>query len=459
MKRETKILRLEKLISKLEVKLNKTLEKVQNKKGLLQNLNDTLAQFYKKQIVKANLKLEAINNNSYVDKNKIFVYASDIQKQKGKRFHEKLISKSLDRKEKTTIKYHEYIKTRREKGKKANKKVFRLGQKINHYEMVIKYHETELLKIDNGVYVYKNVYERIKQKFRQIPYETQKKIWGIIFISPWLVGVIFFFLFPLFKTIWYSFNVTKPYNGKITTVFDGFGQYKYLFTTYTYYGALYLEELLNSMLDVVINVPVILIFSLFIAVLLSKDFKGSKFIKVLFFIPVVYNVTVITQITDGQMGDRLNSDLTVIADTFTSFLVQMGLGQGIISFLIQTVDRIQSIINLSGVQILIFLAALQSIPKNLYEAADMEGCTGYEKFWKITFPMVTPIFLTCVVYTIVDNFTRSSILTMVDNARDSLQNYGLASAMSVLYFLFNAVVIVVSFLALKGVVFYYDDRK
>ena len=125
---------------------------------------------------------------------------------------------------------------------------------------------------------------------------------------------------------------------------------------------------------------------------------------------------------------------------------------------LNAVSRIFTIVNLSGIQILIFIAAIQAVPNHLYEAAAVEGATKYESFWKITIPMITPMILTAAIYTVVDSFTRSPIIRYLDQAMSQGRN-GLAAAMSLTYFLINLALVGVIFLLMRGRVFYYDEKE
>lgn len=140
--------------------------------------------------------------------------------------------------------------------------------------------------------------------------------------------------------------------------------------------------------------------------------------------------------------------------------MQIGIGNGLVGFLTDAVNRIFTIVNKSGIQILVFIAALQSIPAHLYEAAKVEGATKYEMFWKITIPMISPMVLTAAVYTIVDSFVGSELMQfMTVNSQGttmSTNRPGLYSAISIVYFLANAFIIAIIFLLMRKRVFYYD---
>ncbi|MEI3527203.1 MAG: ABC transporter permease subunit [Bacilli bacterium] len=136
----------------------------------------------------------------------------------------------------------------------------------------------------------------------------------------------------------------------------------------------------------------------------------------------------------------------------------IGVPVKLVTFLSGITSTIYRTISYSGIQILIFLTAIQSVPKHLYEAATIEGATGYEQFWKITLPMVSPMILTVVVYTIVDSFLRLEIGDVMDKVYNN-NEYGYYAAMSWLYILASLLIMGIIVGILSKVVFYYDDKK
>jgi ABC-type sugar transport system permease subunit len=133
-------------------------------------------------------------------------------------------------------------------------------------------------------------------------------------------------------------------------------------------------------------------------------------------------------------------------------LVEVGFPPGIIDYLVSAIMQIYDVISSAGVQILIFLAALQSVPGSMYEVAKMEGATAYESFWKITFPMVSPLIMTNIIYTIIDSFSDSPITKTIYETAFRTQNFGLSASMSWLYTLIvSALLIVIGFLVSKKV--------
>jgi ABC-type sugar transport system permease subunit len=136
-----------------------------------------------------------------------------------------------------------------------------------------------------------------------------------------------------------------------------------------------------------------------------------------------------------------------------SFLLNVGIGQGLIEFLIAAVDRIFTIVTQSGIQILIFIAALQAIPKHLYEAAKIEGATAYDCFCKITVPMVSKMFLPVLIYSIVDGFASSELINlMTKDSTGAKISYGMASTIAIIYFIVNLIIIGIIYLFLRKAV-------
>lgn len=163
----------------------------------------------------------------------------------------------------------------------------------------------------------------------------------------------------------------------------------------------------------VYQTPVILLFSLYIAVLLNQKFRGRWLFRVLFFIPVIavsgIVITILNQdyLAKIMQGETGSSSLISVVDV-TGFTNLMGIPSEVLSPLTAVVNDIFNLAWRSGIQILIFVAGLQTVPNSLYESAVIDGVTGWEKFWKITFPLITPMVLMNAIFTIVDNFTNSS---------------------------------------------------
>lgn len=265
-------------------------------------------------------------------------------------------------------------------------------------------------------------------------YKRNKVIMGLLFLTPWMIGFVTLFLVPFFESLRYSFFDLTPTSGEILQDFVGFENYRYAFNEHVTSTSSFSVELINTTLDAVINLPVLLIFSLFIAVMLNMEFKGRAFVRAVFFIPVILNSAAVASALGG--GDAIAAILEEqgIEQIFDLefYLVQTGMTPTIVSFIVGLIDRIYSILSLAGVPILLFLASIQSVPKHLYEAAKIEGATGYETFWLITLPNVSPHIITVTVYALVDTFLTSPISTIISDELNG-QNWGLSSAMAWIY--------------------------
>jgi len=105
----------------------------------------------------------------------------------------------------------------------------------------------------------------------------------------------------------------------------------------------------------------------------------------------------------------------------------------LINFIVGLIDRIYAILSLAGVPILLFLASIQSVPKHLYEAAKIEGATGYESFWLITLPNVSPHIITVTVYALVDTFLTSPVSGIISSELARSNYWGQSAAMAWIY--------------------------
>ena len=393
------------------------------------------------------------------DKEKNVKYASDQELISIEKRTREKINKLQLKQEELTNKYIALAKRKKETNKGSVKRILKLSKAIQKTKNQITNLEYELKLIAEKKYVKQSTYKRLKKWFAQIPYNKQKLIWGTIFILPWVIGVSLFFIPPFIRSVWWSFNEVIPGKEGFVTKFNGIRNYVYIFQEYTLYGTNFRVEFVNFIRNVLIDLPIIIIFSIFIAVLLNTKFKGHTFVKAVFFIPVIYNMSVINATLSQGFGQHLEAGTFLgfsITDSLSNFLYEIGIGVGFIEVVINAVERIFTIVNYSGIQILIFVAALQSIPKHLYEAAKVEGASAYESFWKITIPMVTPVIITAAIYTIIDIFTRAPIYAFLADQQAKI-NYGNVSAIAVTYFGLNLLVIMVVYLILKGLVFYYDE--
>ncbi|NCU26344.1 sugar ABC transporter permease [Candidatus Nomurabacteria bacterium] len=296
-------------------------------------------------------------------------------------------------------------------------------------------------------------FSRIK---RQPSLQRKKAKYAYLFLIPLLFGLIFMFGIPIVRSVIFSMstiNFSSDGTG-YELVFNGIGNF---------YDSLFVEdefrkEVVLSILNTVLNTPIILIFSFFLASLLNQKFRGRSVVRVIVFLTLVMSSSALLTFEAGDLlqsvmgasgGSFKNSEAvsTYASADITTALLVGGLPETFVEYLLSAVDRIYSIIVLSGVQVLIFLAGLQSIPASVYEAADIEGASGWEKFWKITFPMVGSLSVTTIIYTIIDSFTQStnSTLTIIQDTAFSKFNFGRSSAMAMTYFIVIIIIIGIAY--------------
>lgn len=300
--------------------------------------------------------------------------------------------------------------------------------------------------------------DHIKKSLRS--YDGQKALWGFLFLLPWMLGFLFFFLVPLLTSLQFSFSEVSSGNSGVETAFIGFTNYIRAVAVNPNFNRLLFE----SSVDILIDVPLILIFSLFIAVVLNQKFFGRSVARSIFFLPVILASGVIVGLEAESLVQEINQQnaasggLSNALGVFELARIMRGAGVNatIVSYLTGAVSRIYEIISLSGVQILIFLAGIQTISPSVYEAAKMEGATGYEAFWKITLPMLSPLILVNLVYTIIDSFSRSPVTDLIMEIGFDTFNFGLSSAMAWIYFLSIMLILGISWLFISKHVFYQE---
>lgn len=300
---------------------------------------------------------------------------------------------------------------------------------------------------------------------RKLTYKTKRSINGIIFILPWLLGFLLFFITPLINTIIYSFNkVGVADSGGMELNFIGIQNYIDLFKTeVSSKGQQFIRIFTDENINIFTNTPEIVIFSLFCAILINVKFKGRGIARVIFFLPIVLGLKVVVDLimisTGGDMVD------TVVNNSFDNrslmrFLMDYTfLPMDVTRFIAELANNVFMLISQTGVQTLIFLAGLQSINHSLYEVAKIEGANSYQVFWKITLPLLANISLFALIYTFVDMFLRSSISTEIYYFAFNKNNIGVGSALSVVYLVNVLLDLAILMLVLNKVVKFNNAAK
>ncbi len=279
-----------------------------------------------------------------------------------------------------------------------------------------------------------------KKKYRSI--EQLKSRYGLGFTSMWMVGFILFFAYPFFQSIWYSFcNVTISSDG-VLKEFVGFENYNYILNRHPDY----IGWLTADLSTILYSLPIILLVSLVLALLLNQKFRGRLFFRALYFVPVIIASGVVIKLMFQTTSEELTSAGVTVAITDSMFSIEDVIGW--LNMPDQVAKVIKNIINnifdllwSCGIQTVLFIAGLQSIPRTLYEASKVEGATKWEEFWFITFPSLGSVTLLVSVYTMVDVFTNERN-TLISKTYSMINagNYDETSAMLWVYFLTIGVV-------------------
>ena len=275
------------------------------------------------------------------------------------------------------------------------------------------------------------------RKRRRSTIQSRRGWWGRLFILPWAIGVLWFFLVPMVQTVYYSLNNVKLSGDGMTFEFLGFKNYLYHFTQDPNFP----QKLTDSLKSLVASIPLIVCFSLFVAIILSSKFRGRTFFRAVFFFPVIIASGVVIEI----LTTNLLMSTTDVASGEAAYMFQapdmkemfsvIGVPDQMLGAIETLASEVFDLTWKSGVQILLLMAALNGIPASSYEVADIEGATAWEKFWKITLPTILPTLLVAIIYTIIDSFTDvgNGVMQMITE-NFKLGKYGNASAIGMVYF-------------------------
>ena len=287
---------------------------------------------------------------------------------------------------------------------------------------------------------------------------------GIMFILPFIIGFLVFMVRPMIDSFLMSFNdVTLVSGGGTSWKFIGFDNYRYAFSVDPYYNQRLVEEIPRM----AINAVATLVLSFVIAVILNQEFKGRTVARAIFFLPVILSSGVLPGIESqnefynmmqGISDAVANSSGVNLSASLQNLLSVSGVGSGVFSVLFQMIDAIYDIVMASGIQIIVMLSGLQTISPSLYEAADVEGCTAWEAFWKITFPMVSPLLLVNAIYTIIDFFMKNDnkVMERINELFQRLE-FGHVAAMNWIYFGVAILFVGISTLIISRGVQHYED--
>lgn len=267
--------------------------------------------------------------------------------------------------------------------------------------------------------------------------ETLRSRYGWLFLSPWVVGMALFFIVPILQSAYFSFAKLSITMNGVETEFVGLQNLRNILLI----NPDYTNNLLKAVQNLLISAPLIIVISLILALPLNSAFRGRLFFRALFFLPVIFASGPVlnlflsaasTDATEVALSDAVSFGMI----DFTDVLRGLNLPSSIETYLSAALSNLFMLVWQSGIQILLFVAGLQSIPDLLYEVAKVEGATKWEEFWFITLPMLLRTILLVIIFTLVEIITLQTN-PVINQSYTQFRNleYGIGSAMLWFYFL------------------------
>ena len=295
----------------------------------------------------------------------------------------------------------------------------------------------------------------------------RRSVTGLLFVMPFVIGLLLFILRPMITSIQMSFSKVNLNGaaGGFSMEFVGWANFLQALTIDKDFNRLLTESVRDTLIDGVC----IIIFSLIIAVILNRKFPGRGAVRAIFFMPVILASGVVLGMEKSNMLLQGIQDLQSASTntTITTTVQELLLGalgntaSDLIQLIMDIINHFYDIVVASSIQTVIFLSALQTINPSIYEAAEMEGCGAWEKLWKITIPLLSPMILVNWIYTIIDRFIRADnqLMTKILDGITETLDYGFSSAMAWLYCLCMVALIGISALIISRMVYYYESAK
>lgn len=302
-----------------------------------------------------------------------------------------------------------------------------------------------------------------KPKIR-LTMRQRRSVTGLLFVLPFVIGLLLFILRPMITSIQMSFSKVNLNGaaGGFSMEFVGWANFLQALTIDKDFNRLLTESVRDTLIDGVC----IIIFSLIIAVILNRKFPGRGAVRAIFFMPVILASGVVLGMEKSNLLLQGIQDLQSASTntTITTTVQELLLGAfgntagELISLIMNIINHFYDIVVASSIQTVIFLSALQTINPSIYEAAEMEGCGAWEKLWKITIPLLSPMILVNWIYTIIDRFVRADnqLMTKILDCITETLDYGFSSAMAWIYCLCMVALIGISSLIISRMVYYYE---
>ena len=282
----------------------------------------------------------------------------------------------------------------------------------------------------------------ITRKKKRGGVDRRRSMEAYIFLIPWLIGLCLFFAYPISVSVRLAFSKITTIKG-LQTEWVGLANFQHIF----FYDINFVPTFLQVVYDTLLNTPLCMVFSLIIAIFINRKMVGRAFFRTTFFIPVLLGTGYIMKQLLGLGVDGMSVTTGITVPRLIADLLGTSITEVVQGFL----DRITVVLWKSGVQIVLFLAGLQGISGSLYEAARVDGATEWEMFWKITLPMISPVIMMNVVYTIVAFFTDGTnpMVDYIYKVNFTNQQFEYAAAMGWVYFVFALVICLVCILLMQ----------
>ena len=290
--------------------------------------------------------------------------------------------------------------------------------------------------------------------------KRKESLTGWLFIAPMLIAFLVFVAFPFFASIGLSFTKWNFIGGWKKLKWIGLENFEDLLG-----DGRFLQAINNTFVYAAATVPTSIIAALGLAYLLNNKVYFKKTMRMAFFIPYISNTVALAAVfkflfnREGIINRGLNS------------LIGMEPLNWITTPSVNKIPVILLVVwTAIGYELVIYMAALQNVPRNLYEAADIDGASGWSKFWQITFPMISPTtFYLCIVRFIAvfkifssvnimtlgtSQASNTSIVQQIYSAAFSKYQFGYASAEAMVLFVMILIITRLQFFAQKKWVHY-----
>ncbi|UVI29525.1 carbohydrate ABC transporter permease [Paenibacillus spongiae] len=291
---------------------------------------------------------------------------------------------------------------------------------------------------------------------RRMSIEKKRRLHGLLFMSPWIIGLLLFWLYPLVYSLVMSLNKIVIQAEDLVWTFIGFANYNDIMLKDTGFWDQWIPFFMKS----VFMIPIIILFSIISALFLNQKFPGRGLFRAVFFLPVLFTTggVIISLLTAnsgggvGAVGTTNTLTLEFLQDQNLRAFIQTNFDARLSNTIIDILNSFVIILWYSGVQTVLLLAGLQSISPSVYEAATIDGANGWERLWKITLPGLVPFILIVAVYSVVDQFTMPSnpMMGLISrNMYETTRGMGYASAMGWIYVAFIMFLLAIIFLVFR----------